>query len=102
MKRMLAQISTVILLMGLAFGQSSEPLPAFEAADVHPSPKSSNPNPQTAGGFVRGGRYQFRNATMVDLIASAYGVEADKVVGGPNWLEYDRFDILAKAPASAT
>ena len=87
-----------ILLAGLAYGQSADPGPSFDAADVHVSPKSINP--QTAGGFIRGGRYQFRNATMVDLISSAYGVDAEKVLGGPSWLESDRFDILAKAPAS--
>src|SRR5947207_12464879 len=85
-----------------AYGQASETSPSFEAADVHASPRSANPNVQSLGGFVRGGRYQFRNATMLDLIVSAYGVEPEKVLGGPSWLETDRFDILAKAPASAT
>src|SRR5215831_9808579 len=102
MKGLFARVSILIALAGVAYGQTTEPLPSFEAADVHVSPKSANPNVQSLGGFVRGGRYQFRNATMVDLIASAYGVEPEKVVGGPSWLETDRFDILAKAPASAT
>ena len=39
---------------------------------------------------------------MVDLISSAYGVDPDKVLSGPNWLELDRFDILATAPAGAS
>jgi uncharacterized protein (TIGR03435 family) len=39
-----------------------------------------------------------KNATMVDMISRAYGVDADKVFGGPNWLEYDRFDVIAKMP----
>jgi uncharacterized protein (TIGR03435 family) len=81
------------------FAQSTEPLPLFEAADIHASPRTVNP--QTRGGFVRGGRYEFRQATMLDLIANAYNVEADKVLGGPSWLETDRFDIIAKAPSSA-
>jgi uncharacterized protein (TIGR03435 family) len=29
-------------------------------------------------------------------------VDADKVVGGPHWLELDRFDVVARVPASAT
>jgi len=45
-----------------------------------------------------GGRYELTNATMVDLIRAAYNVDADKVLGGPNWLESDRFDVIAKAP----
>jgi uncharacterized protein (TIGR03435 family) len=35
---------------------------------------------------------------MVDLIALAYGVENDNVLGGPSWLDTDRYDILARAP----
>jgi uncharacterized protein (TIGR03435 family) len=35
---------------------------------------------------------------MVDLIRTAYAVDGDKVLGGPSWLESDRFDVIAKAP----
>jgi uncharacterized protein (TIGR03435 family) len=84
----------------LAFGQTGEPLPNFEAADLHPSAKSVNafarPSP------VRNGRYEIKNATMVDLVRIAYGFDADKIVGGPNWLELDRFDLAAKVPANTT
>jgi uncharacterized protein (TIGR03435 family) len=100
MKRLFASIAVAIILSPVAYGQLSERLQTFDAADVHASPRSANPN--TVGGFIRGGRYVFRNATMVDLIASAYGLEAEKVLGGPSWLESDRFDILAKAPASTS
>src|SRR5262245_41169410 len=102
MKAMLMQILLFTALAGLVFGQTPEKLPSFDAADVHASPKNPNPNVQSLGGFARGGRYQFRNATMLDLIASAYSVEPEKVLGGPSWLETDRFDILAKAPTSVT
>jgi uncharacterized protein (TIGR03435 family) len=84
----------------LAFGQTGEPLPKFEAADIHPSAKSANafarPSP------VRNGRYEIKNASMVDLIAIGYGFSADKVVGGPNWVELDRFDVAAKVPSNTT
>jgi uncharacterized protein (TIGR03435 family) len=54
------------------------------------------------GGALRGGRYEVRTATMVDLISMAYRMEPDKVLGGPNWLDWDRFDVLAKAPLATT
>ena len=43
----------------------------------------------------------FAARTMLDLIRTAYAVDADKVYGGPSWLDYDRFDVIAKAPATA-
>ena len=84
----------------LAFSQSPEIPPKFEAADVHVSPKIANPFVRTAA--VRGGRYEVKYATMVDLIHIAYGFDNDKVLGGPNWLEMDRFDVIAKVPADST
>jgi uncharacterized protein (TIGR03435 family) len=85
-----------ILLACLAFGQSSD---KFEFADVHRSPKSSVTFPQTTA--PRGGRYEIKYASMVDLIRMAYGYDSDKVLGGPNWLEMDRYHVVAKAPAGA-
>ncbi len=48
------------------------------------------------GGTLAGDRYQLRRATMVDLISTAYKVDANKVFGGPSWLDYDRFEVVAK------
>jgi uncharacterized protein (TIGR03435 family) len=39
---------------------------------------------------------------MLDLVRTAYGVEPEKVVGGPNWLASDRFNVIAKVPAGTT
>src|SRR5215831_13570719 len=72
--------------------------PRFEAADVHLSPSATNPYNYASGGVLRGERYELRKATMLDLIKTAWNVDADTVFGGPNWLELDRFDIYAKAP----
>jgi uncharacterized protein (TIGR03435 family) len=48
------------------------------------------------GGFLIGDRYELRRATMLDLIRVAYNVDADKIYGGPSWLDYGRFEIVAK------
>src|SRR6185437_6668917 len=79
--------------------------PKFEIADVHPTPPFFNANgnlEQMDGGLMHGGRYELRRATMIDLIQTAYGISADKIVGGPNWVEMNRYDIIAKTPADAT
>jgi uncharacterized protein (TIGR03435 family) len=72
----------------------------FGPADVHPS--SHTASPYIRGPFIRAGRYEIRTATMVDLVHIAYGVDADKVLGGPAWLENDRFDVAARLPADPT
>jgi uncharacterized protein (TIGR03435 family) len=91
----------VALLSGAVFGQSAESTPKFDIADVHVSPKGTVTN--MSGGVLRAGRYEIRRATMLDLIRIAYGVDDNsKIQGGPNWLELDRFDVIAKAPPSAT
>jgi uncharacterized protein (TIGR03435 family) len=100
MLRPLACISCVVLLSGASLAQSTEPLPTFDLADVHVSPHSTNPN--QSGGFVRAGRYEVRKATMVDLLRLAYTLDPEKILGGPSWLETDRFDIVAKVPAGTT
>jgi uncharacterized protein (TIGR03435 family) len=84
----------------LAFSQSPESPPRFEIADVHISAKTVNPFVRT--GPARGGRYEVKNATMVDLVRIAYGFDPDKVLGGPNWLEMNRFDVIAKVPPDST
>ena len=48
------------------------------------------------------GQYELHAATMLDLIATAYGMNRDAVIGGPAWLETDRFDVIAKAQAGTT
>src|SRR4051812_22460873 len=100
MMRAFAGISFVALLAGSAFAQSTNPAPTFDVADVHASARSTNPF--FSGGVLRGSRYELRKATMVDLITTAYSVDAAKVLGGPAWLETDRFDVIALAPPSTS
>lgn len=84
------------LLSVVGFGQTSEPAPAFETAMIRASAPGAFPFMR--GPAVRGGHYEVRNASMVDLVRTAYNVDADKVLGGPTWLEMDRFDVFAKTP----
>jgi uncharacterized protein (TIGR03435 family) len=38
---------------------------------------------------------------MLDPIRMAYAVDPEKVSGGPDWLELDRFAVFAKAPEAS-
>lgn len=88
--------STLLLLAScVAFAQN----PTFEVADVHVSKPASGPG---GGGILPGGRVELHGLTMLSLIAFAYGVDEDMVVGGPNWLATDRFEINAKGPKNLT
>jgi uncharacterized protein (TIGR03435 family) len=68
--------------------------PAFEAASVKPN-KSGDARvilvPQP------GGRLIGTNVTAAVLIQFAYDLPDFQVFGGPNWLNSDRFDVVAKA-----
>ncbi|HWB33227.1 MAG TPA: TIGR03435 family protein [Acidobacteriaceae bacterium] len=71
--------------------------PSFEIADVHPSPYTFQSNyfhwnPQGTDRFL------LHQASLVDLIAFAYKLENDHIFGGPTWLTFDHFDIVAKQP----
>ena len=99
MMRAFACITFAALLSGTAPGQPTQQRPTFEVADVHVSPRGTNTVFRTS---FRGQRYEVHNASMVDLIRTAYGVETEKVFGGPTWLEFDRFDITALSSANTS
>jgi uncharacterized protein (TIGR03435 family) len=95
MMRTFAGMTLLALLSSPVFAQSTDAQPKFEIADVHTSPHRTFPFPD--GGSLHGERYAFHQATMLDLIAYAYGLDPSLVQGGPIWLETDRFDVIAKA-----
>jgi uncharacterized protein (TIGR03435 family) len=102
-KRIFTLIIGAACLSGTVFGQAAETSAKFEIADVHPSANSTNPDTwDMSGGLMRGGLYYLKRATMLDLIRTAYGLDPKKIIGGPSWLEVNRFDIRAKVPAGTT
>lgn len=98
------RLSTCIIVVGLfpctGFGQTADAQNKFEIVDVHVSSRTLHPVKK--GGGFRDGRYELEMATMVDLIAAAYGIAPNKVWGGPSWLDMDRFDVIAKAPLNTS
>jgi uncharacterized protein (TIGR03435 family) len=96
MTRAFTCLTLLSALSIVAFSQST----TFDIADVHASAKTTDT--AMSGGVLRGDRYEVRHANMVELISTAYGIDADKVLGGPNWVEFDRFDVIAKAPPSTS
>ncbi len=73
----------------------------LEAADPTFDVATIKPNNSGAANMtmLRFGEDDFetRNASLVNLIAYAYDVQAKQIVGGPEWMSRDRYDIRAKA-----
>jgi uncharacterized protein (TIGR03435 family) len=72
----------------------------FEVASLKPS------LPGARGGGIRPAegamRYVANNYPIKGMIMVAYRVRADQIVGGPLWLDTDRYDMEAKAEKPST
>jgi uncharacterized protein (TIGR03435 family) len=73
-------------------------LPVFDVASVTPN-KSGDPGGSFGG--RPGGQVIVRNNTLRNMIRNAYGLQEFQIVGGPEWINADRFDIVAKAADNA-
>lgn len=89
-------IGIVVLGAGTLHGQTPSPAPAFEVASVKPN-KSGDLGIRF--GMQPGGRFTVTNAPLRPLILQAYGLQDFQLIGGPEWMKSDRFDIVAKASA---
>jgi uncharacterized protein (TIGR03435 family) len=86
-----------------AFGQAQTPAPrrVFEVASIKPNkswpPTGAQTNPLA---YLPGGRFTAINVTLVDVIVRVYPTRRIQMQGGPDWIDSDRFDIIAKADAA--
>ena len=64
--------------------------PTFPVATINPSAPDAVTLTQ-----IRGNRFSTEGTTFVDVFKYAYSVHPDQVVGGPEWLRTQKFDILA-------
>jgi uncharacterized protein (TIGR03435 family) len=95
-----ACLATVGLTAALATAvraQDQPSPPVFEVAAIKPH------NPSDAGGGFRfqHGRLTISNTELKVLVMSAYGVNQFQISGGPNWMDSERFAILAQAPGGS-
>jgi uncharacterized protein (TIGR03435 family) len=65
----------------------------FEAASIKPSAEARDA--EATSMVMPGGRYVATNVTLRRLIRTAYGLQEAQVVGGPSWLDDERFDVQA-------
>ena len=81
-------------VMPLLSQTESPKKPSFEVISIKPSPPGNGP--RGILGF-RGDRFTMNGATVRMLLQFAYRRRNDQMVGGPSWIDYDRFDVQAKA-----
>lgn len=97
----------VIVFIGLVAAQMSAAPPAFEVASIKPNLGCGGPG-RGSGGRPSPGRITLECAQLRDLIVTAYGIYANgssanprgfrmQVLGGPGWIDSDRYDLVAKA-----
>jgi len=95
--RKLLLVAAVLAFVG-SFASADDARPKFEAASVKRN--NSGPGPSRLV-FQPGGRISVMNLPLRTIIAAAYGTPQPlaefQLVGGPKWLDTDRFDIIAKA-----
>jgi uncharacterized protein (TIGR03435 family) len=87
------------LVSAIALAQSPTERPRFEVASIKLHPGIGNlvhiqPLP--------GGRLVVENFSLKFLIQTAYGADASQILGGPDWIGSDRYDIEAKAEGNAS
>jgi uncharacterized protein (TIGR03435 family) len=77
------------------------PPPKLMAADADPSFEVATIKPNDTGATgmqqltLNGRNFQTRASSLEDLIAFSYEVQSKQIVGGPNWMSKDRYDIAA-------
>jgi uncharacterized protein (TIGR03435 family) len=68
--------------------------PKFEVASVKPNTSGDG---RVMIGVQPGGRYTATNVPLRFLLRNAYGIQDFQLVGAPDWIDSERFDIIAKA-----
>jgi uncharacterized protein (TIGR03435 family) len=75
-----------------AHGQDAAALPAFEVVSIKP-----RADDLVLPGRTSPDRFYLTNATVLDLVNYAFDVREYRIVGGPDWIRSEAFEINAKA-----
>ena len=71
---------------------------SFEVASIKPS------DPDSQGRWIRmqsANQFAARNHTLKTLIAAAYNLHPHAISGGAEWVDSERYDILARTPGAS-
>jgi uncharacterized protein (TIGR03435 family) len=99
-----AGVLGVVGFWGVAASQAQAPAgggasPAFEVASIK---KNVSVSDSASVRAQPGGRLSVTNNSLRNIIRNAWGVQNFQIVGGPDWMNTDRWDIVAKAEGDPT
>jgi len=86
-------VALTLLAAGVPGAQAPAPAPAFDVASV----KQNKDGGPSSVRVLPGGMLTVTNNNLRNIIRNAWNITNDQIVGGPDWLDSDRFDITAKA-----
>src|SRR5438093_10937565 len=91
----LALISPLHALSAIPQSRPLQSLPSFEVATIKPTPPDFRARYMTMQGA-----HQFlaKGYTVRFLISAAYNLPPRAISGGPDWIDFERYDILAGTP----
>lgn len=85
----------VVLLAGaLSAPLVAQAPPAFDVASIRPN---TSGDARSGTRNLPGGRVTITNQPLRSMIRTAFGANDLEVVGGPDWIDRDRWDVLAAA-----
>src|SRR6266446_6344177 len=93
------RIGGVLVSFCITLFAQQAPIPsAFEVASIKPSPDAPG---SLSGIFESKGRISAKNVTLKRCVRGAYNVPEPQIMGGPKWVDQDRYYIEAKAAVPA-
>ena len=87
-------ITALALAVAIEAALAQEDVPSFEVVSVRINRSGSQSQDMR---LLPGGRATVTNAPLRRVILTAYGMLPQQLIGGPAWLEVERFDIVAQA-----
>ena len=67
--------------------------PSFAVATIKPNPSGGSSMQRLT---TDGHNFVIRNGSLGDLISFAYNVQIKQIIGGPSWMDQDRYDVDAR------
>jgi uncharacterized protein (TIGR03435 family) len=99
-------LMAALMLAAVPLSSQTQQKPAFEVVSIKPSPPLTGGAIRIGGG-AKGDRFVMTSATLRMLLQTAYQRASNtplsgqmQIIGGPGWMESDRYDVQATADCS--